>query len=368
MNSFGRLSDNVLMNDFSCRRASLGIVVGCCCLATMATGCRELRGRRHVREGNRLYREGHYTEALERYRRAEALAPALPLLWLNEGLTCRQLMIPGARTIENRRAVDCAVAAFGRLKQVAPSDPRGEQMYLQTLFDGDRFEMLVARYGEQLKRNSGDLAAINGIIQVYSRWNRPEDALAWYQRKAALLSTDAEAQYAVGVFVWQQLYQKGGGPDKASFDPRVDPADAANAAARAHRQKRASRRAAAAAAQNRKPPPVFSLGDITGSARVALAGIGIVHLERALALRPSYREAMVYLNLLHRQKSMAYFDQPELWQSSIDTAEQWRRRAERERPAEVVNGQHHDARSVDGAAGASGNVAAEKGTARSTAR
>jgi tetratricopeptide (TPR) repeat protein len=249
---------------------------------------------------------------LERYRQAELLAPQLPLLWLNEGLTCRHMMTPGSKGPESEEAINCAVRAFKRLSELEPTEPRGEQLYVQTLFDGDRLDILETRYREQVRRTPADLAAINGLIQVYARANRPEEALAAYQRKAALLPRDAEVHYAVGVFVWQQLFQRGGGPDKAGFDPRPSPAEASKPKGK----------------QPRKVPPPFSAGDITGGARVAMADLGIKYLERAIALRPTYREAMVYLNLLYRQKAMAYFDAPESWQTAVDAAEKWRRQAE----------------------------------------
>lgn len=311
------------MTVLSRRGQILAMILGCTWLASMAAGCTELRGRRRIREGNRLYREGHYAEALEQYRAAEPLVPSLPLLWLNEGLTCRQLMIPGGRGAGAQRSIDCAIEAFDRLKQNAPADPRAEQLYVQTLFDGDRMETLAARYEGQLKQNPSDLAAVNGLVQVYSRWNRPDDALRWYERKAVLRANDPEAQYAVGVFIWQQLFQRGGGADKASFDPRPDPAEAAPPPPHGRRRK-----GAPAPARTTKVPPPFSLGDISGPARAALADRGIVYLERALALRPTYREAMVYLNLLYRQKSMAYFEDPDKWQVAISAAERWRSQAQ----------------------------------------
>jgi hypothetical protein len=61
---------------------------------------------------------------------------------------------------------------------------------------------------------------------------------------------------------------------------------------------------------------------------VTLAELGIAHLERAIALRPSQREALVYANLLSRQKSFAYFDRPELWHEAVQMAEAYRGRAE----------------------------------------
>ena len=151
------------------RLALLGILVVC-------ASCADLRGRRRVREGNRLFREGLYAQALEHYRAAETLVPEFPLLWLNEGLTCRQLMIPGAKTPENDRATDCAIQAFERLH--GPRRPARRQLQVQTLLDADRFEILERMYGERLRANPADLAAMNGLIHVQSRAGKLDEALA----------------------------------------------------------------------------------------------------------------------------------------------------------------------------------------------
>lgn len=295
------------------RFAFLGLLVVC-------ASCGELRGRRRVREGNRLHREGLYAQALEHYRAAEQLVPEFPLLWLNEGLTCRQLMIPGAKNPETERAADCAIQAFERLRRLG--DPRGEQLHVQTLLDAGRFETLERMYGERLRGNPGDLAAVNGLIHVYSRAGKLDEALRLYERRAALQPNDAETQYAVGVFVWQELFRRGGGPEQAAFDPRPD---AAEPAARPRGRKAAKQ----GGKPGRKEPPPTRLGDITGARRAALADIGIKYLERAVALQPKYREAMAYLALLHRQKAIAFFAEPEKWQASIDAAERWSREAAR---------------------------------------
>ena len=272
----------------------------------LTSGCTELRGRRRTREGNRLYREGRYQEAVAAYEQAESLVPNFWLLWLNKGLTCRQLMIPGSRQSANQQATNCALDAFDRLRQLRPSDPRGDSLYVQTLFDGDRFQTLAEMYQARLHTNPSDLLAMSGLIQVYTRWNRLEEALQWYQRRAALAANDAEAQYGVGVFIWSQLFQKGGGAEMAAFDPRPNPSKP----------------------KEKKAPPPPGLGDIMGAQRVRLADLGISYLERALKLRPRYPEALVYLSLLQRQKAIGQFADPQGYQASIDAAEKWRRQAE----------------------------------------
>jgi tetratricopeptide (TPR) repeat protein len=97
-------------------------------IVLLASGCTELRGRRRVREGNRLYREGRYQEAVSAYEQAESLIPNFWLLWLNKGLTCRQLMIPGSRQSTNERATNCALDAFAKVRELRPSDQRGDSL------------------------------------------------------------------------------------------------------------------------------------------------------------------------------------------------------------------------------------------------
>jgi tetratricopeptide (TPR) repeat protein len=272
--------------------------------AVASAGCGEVRGRRLVKQGNELYRQGNYAEAVARFKEAEQYAPELPQLWLNKGYTCRQMLTPGAKTPENEAAVKCALEAFQRLQALQPADKRAPSLYVQTLFEADRFEALSSMYLARYQKDPRDQEAINTLVQVYSKWpEHTKDALEWYAKKADLLSNDAEAQYTPAVFIWQLLQQKGGGNDKTEFDPRVDPN---------------------ARKKDKKPPPEFAPGDIVGEERIALADRSIQYLEKAVAIRPKYAEAMTYLNLVYRQKAVAYFKSPDDWQKCVDKALEWR--------------------------------------------
>jgi tetratricopeptide (TPR) repeat protein len=272
-------------------------------LIAASIGCSEVRGRRRVQKANQLFRDGQYQEAVAMFREAEQFVPDFWVLWINLGYTCRQMLIPGAKTAENAVAAQCALDAFQRLQRLKPGDPRGPALYEQTLFETDQYETLARMYTQRIEKNAGDEEALNGLIQVYSKWpDHLDDAITWHRKKADLKASDAEAQYAVGVFIWHQLFSKGGGADKATFDPRPDP-----------NQK----------TQVKTPPPT-SPGEITGPRRIELADLGIRYLERALEQRSKYHEAMAYLNLLYRQKSYAYWDEPDQWQRCVDKATEWR--------------------------------------------
>lgn len=268
--------------------------------ALASTGCAELRARQLGREGNRHFKEGDYRAAVTAYSASEQLHP-LAVVLFNKGLACRQLLLPGAKSSENESAASCALDAFRRLKQLSPRDARAEQLYQQTLFDADRFEQLVSLYQKQLATVPDDPVALSALIQVYSRWGKWDEALRWTEERARRRPLDPETHYAVGVFIYNRLFEKGGGPEKSSFDPRPGQAP--------------------------KPAPPFAAGDITGAERVALAERAIVALKKAVELRPTYAEALTYLGLVYRQQSFAFFDNPAAWQASVDAAESFRKQA-----------------------------------------
>jgi len=277
-------------------------------LVTTGVGCSELQARHHARAGNGHFLSGDYAGAVREYEIAEQKYPhGLPVIELNKGLACRQMMVPGSKSPEQQQVVDCALNSFTKMKELRPEDPRGDQLYVQTLFDADRFDTLIAMYEEDLKKDPNDMAAINSLINVHSRADHWADALKWSMKRADLQPQDAEAQYTVGVMIYNRLFQKGGA-DKAAYDPRPDP--------NADPKKTPP-----------KTPPPFTLGDLMGSERVRVADLGIQYMNRALQVRPSYREAMGFMSLLYRQKAFGYLDKPVEWELCVNTAEEWRGKA-----------------------------------------
>src|SRR5499427_6527810 len=197
----------------------------CISLASLlVAGCSEVRGRKKIQEANELYKRGRYEEAVAAFESDEPLVPNLPTLWLNKGYTCRQLIAPGGHDPESRRAADCALAAFRKLHALAPSDPRADQLTVQTWFDVDDFATLEKTFLERNRQAPEDYEVVHGLQEVYFKWGKWPQALEWSTRAAALRPNDAEAQYGVGTFIWQILAGRGGGPDMAAYDPRPRPA------------------------------------------------------------------------------------------------------------------------------------------------
>jgi tetratricopeptide (TPR) repeat protein len=311
------------------------VVAAIALAATSSAGCRAVRGRKMIQDANELYRRGRYQEAVALFDQAEKLVPDLPVLWLNKGYTCRQLVIPGAARTENHQAAACALDAFARLKELRPGDPRGEQLFVQTLFDTDDLPALERLFSSRAQQHPDDLDAVRGLQQVYYKGGKWPAALEWSRKAAALRPHDAEAQYAVGTLIWQVLSSHGGGAEMVSFDPRpkvVEEDDEAEAPTPVAPTKRGGRKNKDKGQDQPAAPrlptlPPTAAGDITGSARALLADEGISYLEKAVALRPRFGEAMTYLGLLQRQKSFAYFAEPDKWQAAVAQSQKWQEKA-----------------------------------------
>lgn len=287
------------------RASALGLVG----LALALGGCTEVKGRRLIQQGNALYKDAKYPEAVRKFEEAAELIPNFPTLWLNMGFACKRMIVPGSKSPESVKAADCAIDAFDKFRKLVPADTRGEMLYTQTLFDADRFETIVKIYERRFEENPKDSQAVNILMQVYTKWDaallpegksKLDEALHWYKTNVEQRPDDPEAYYAVGTFIYTQLNNKGGGPDKMCWDPRKGAVN--------------------------KPDcqPLERTGDIVGAQRIDLADEGIRYLEKAIELRPTYTDAMTYINLLWRQRAYGLFAVPEEWWASMQKAEEWK--------------------------------------------
>lgn len=284
-------------------------------LAVASTGCAELRARHAARKGNDFFREGNYAAAIAAYDESQQIFPGLATSALNHGLACRQLMEVGGGNDESQKAADCALQQFKRLQEIAPEDERGAQLYEQTLFDANRYEQLEKMYLADFEKNPQRMFAVNALIQVYERWDKWEEGFKWQLKRVELAPNDPDAHYSIGVLVFNRLLERGGKGHAASYDPRPNAVNT---------------NVPADLLQNLKPgevPPLFSVTDIVGQKRSELADLGLKHLARALELRSDYSEAMIYMGLLLRQKALAYMHAPDTWQSLIQEANEWSKKA-----------------------------------------
>lgn len=237
-------------------------VVLVCFLVGSTVGCNaisKLKARDQMVQGVRSFKDAQYTAASEHFKKAIQLDPELRTARLYLATAYAQQFIPGAESDDNVKMGQAAIDVF---KDVLKEDPN-------------------------------NLNSIAGIASLLFQMKKLEDAKVWYNKQIAADPTNADSFYSVGVIDWTETYQ-----------PRM-----------------------ALRAQLHLDKPEEPISD--KKARDALCekanpiiADAFEKLNKAVALRPDYDDAMAYLNLMYREKADCE-DTKEARSKDWDEAEKW---------------------------------------------
>jgi len=139
-------------------------------------------------------------------------------------------MVPGRQDArQTKRPCNARWTLSTRMREPAPAGPtRGPRCTCRRCSTPNDIDVLAAMYREARRRATpNDEEALNGLIQVYARLGGGHlmDALSWYERKGPTSRTRIRRpQYAVGVYVWQQLFCQGRRHrERPATTPRLQP-------------------------------------------------------------------------------------------------------------------------------------------------
>lgn len=208
--------------------ASVAVVVG---VLLGGTGCDEFSARRHVQEGNKLYKDGQFEKACVEFE-AGLKIKDLAIGHHNLGLCYSKLFSPGLKTPLNTERADKAGLHF--------------QKYLETLPKGDRTANSIRAMMSKLWIDAGDYQRaldywkalhetdatnrdiIGQLADIEFKAGNWEASTQWYMKDAEL-STDPAGKVRsyqnVGNVCWAVLSNK----DKVG-DQRIRAADVGIAA------------------------------------------------------------------------------------------------------------------------------------------
>lgn len=220
------------------------------------TACDEVNARRRIQEGNKLYHAGKYEEAIREYDSALASRPELAIGWYNLGLAHLALFAPGAKTPDNDKHANGAIAAFNKYLELVPGDTKARDYLLSTYIDSGQYQGALAYFERQLRDNPKNVEALAQLAQINAQAGNFEEANRWHRRRVEVeTSTDAKADalYSIGVLDWRRL--------------------------------------------NNHP-------EVAGALRVRVADEGIAALQEAERLRPDHQATLTYMNLLYRERAL----------------------------------------------------------------
>jgi tetratricopeptide (TPR) repeat protein len=209
-----------------------------------------VQAREYLNEGVRAYKEAHFDEAIDDFKKAKELDPLFENASLYLATAYATQYVPGAPSPENVRFGDLAVQEFREI----------------------------------LNKDSNNLSAIDGISAIlYNLGGTPfdekklRDSKAYREKHILLKPDDSEPYYWVGVIDWSLCYR-------------------ANKRLREEYNKTSSQPVKAEEAL-----PAGLSADFDRQYRATMDE-GITDLQNAIRLKSDYTDAMAYLNLLYRQK------------------------------------------------------------------
>lgn len=254
------------------RKAPIPLMLCAVLAVAPLAGCHKVKARAELKEGNQLYKEEKYKEALEQFKLGVQLDPTLTFAQRSVGLTAMALFKPGDKSRQNMQYADLAVDAFQKYLRDYPQDAKVEDYLVGMWVSSEQYDKAVTYLKKQRQEHPENAKYTQGIVGVLIKAMRFQDAFNFVADKAP---RDAGLWYNVGTQAWSKSYND----PTVSFDDRVKVVD-----------------------------------------------LGLQAMQRAVDSKPDYMEAMVYYNLLYREKAKLTLDE-KVKAELIAKANEWRDKA-----------------------------------------
>jgi tetratricopeptide (TPR) repeat protein len=207
------------------------------------TGCDQLKARMELNKGVAAFKAGKPEQAITHFQDAVKYDPKLPVAKEYLATALSQNVVAGLNSPENLKTANQAIDAF---KQVIADKP-------------------------------DSINSLKGVASIYFNLDKLDDAKEWQKKVLAVDPKDPDAAYTIGVVNWRKardnarkILAGGGANDNGEGNAKV---------------------------------LVKGLCTDVQQQNGALVEEGMKYLNQAIENRPSYDEAMSYLNLTYRRKA-----------------------------------------------------------------
>jgi tetratricopeptide (TPR) repeat protein len=238
-----------------------------------ALGCNKFKARAELKHGNALYANEQFKGALAQFQKGLELDPDATFAWRSAGLSALALYKPGDTSAANVKYATTATDAFEKYLVDFPEDEKVREYLLSTYVNAKMYDKAMAYLEEQKRLHPNDSQIVNAQVRLLIQ--------SGDFPKAEQLAQDYngpkrhELLYTIGFGAWTEAYN----------NPELD-----------HEH------------------------------RTQMVDTGLAALERALQAKPDYFEAMVYYNLLYREKAKLETDATKRMEY-IAKADEWKEKA-----------------------------------------
>jgi tetratricopeptide (TPR) repeat protein len=228
------------------------------------TGCDKLKARDQLNKGVESFKAGKYEEAITHFQNAENLDPKLPTAKAFLATALSQNVVPGLTSPDNLKTAQQAIDTF---QQVLAEDPT-------------------------------DVNSLKGVASLYYNLKEFDKAKDWQKKVLAVDPKDPEAAYTVGVIDWTEAHE-----NLLKLNANNDDG-----------------------VGNIKALTKNNCTEIQKD-NGALVEEGLKYLNLAVENRPSYDDAMQYLNLIYRRKADVDCGNAAAVKVDVEAATDWSHKA-----------------------------------------
>jgi len=226
-------------------------------LTPLLGGCQKVRARVEMKKGNAMYAEEAYREALTQFQKGLELDPSATFAWRSVGLSALALYRPGDNSKANREMGDLAIEGFENYLEDYPEDEKIRDYLISTYVNSKKYDQALAYLEKQSQENPNDANIQASRVRLLIQAERLPQAIQ-LANQLPRGQAKAESLYSVGVTIWDKSFHQG---DTMSVEEREK-----------------------------------------------LIDQGLQGMSQALQINPEYFEAMVYNNLLLREKAKVQLD------------------------------------------------------------
>jgi tetratricopeptide (TPR) repeat protein len=253
------------------------LAVVAACALTLMSGCTKIAARDLIREGNTLYHDGKYADAIAKYDEAIALEPDGITVFWNRACAAESIVLkmrdPTAVT-QRKLYTDIALSDFKTwLDNVENQSEADRTAYLDhrlALLDADeRCDDLLSYWLEKHNAEPKEEGWYSVIARQYDKCGRTKDADQWFVKRTVDHPTSVRGFLSLAIRKLEKLY------------PEPDSGLQYNA-------------------------------NLSEEERIAVANEAIALLDKATQIDPKFREAYTYRSIAFTQRQLArrYGDDP----------------------------------------------------------
>jgi len=258
-------------------RRRLALLVAASLALPALAGCAKFQARGELKKGNDFYAQEQYTKALAQFKKGLELDPEAKFAWRSVGMTALALYRPGDDKPENVEYGKSAIEGFEKYLEAYPKDEKIQDYLLSCYVNTGDLDKALQFIDAELAKNDPLTKAKyqTSKINVLTQAGRLDEAFQLV-KETEKPEDRAQQFYTVGVNAWDKVYHQG-----LTMD---------------------------------------------AEGRAKMVEMGLDALKQAIDSKTDYFEAMVYYNLMFREKAKLELD-PLKKAEYFATAETWQKKA-----------------------------------------